>query len=61
VDVVDLRPILAPTVSFLCAALVFATGRNVFWRRFWSFLAATVKMGLVVSMLPGTMQGIVYV
>jgi multicomponent Na+:H+ antiporter subunit D len=61
VDVVDLRPILAPTVSFACAALVFATGRSVFWRRFWSVLAATVKMGLVMSMLPGTLQGIVYV
>ena len=60
-DVVDLRPILAPTVSFACAALVFATGRSVFWRRFWSFLAATVKMGLVMSMLPGTLQGVVYV
>jgi multicomponent Na+:H+ antiporter subunit D len=61
VDVVDLRPILAPTVSFACAALVFATGRSVFWRRFWSLLAAAVKMGLVVSMLPGTLQGFVYV
>ena len=60
-EVVDLRVILAPTVSFACAALVFATGRSVFWRRFWSFLAATVKMVLVLSMLPGTLQGVVYV
>ena len=59
-EVVDARVILAPTVSFLCAALVFATGRSVFWRRFWTFLAATIKMGLVLSMLPGTLRGVVY-
>ncbi len=59
-DVVDLRTLLAPLVSFACAALVFAVGENVFWRRFWSLSAAAVKMGIVLSMLPGTLQGTVY-
>jgi hypothetical protein len=61
VDVVDPRPLLAPLVSFACAGLVFAVGENVFWRRFWSFLAAGVKLLLVLSMLPGTLAGTVYV
>ena len=60
-DVVDLRPLLAPMVSFLCAALVFASGRRAGWRRFWSFSAAAIKLGLVLSMLPGTLRGVVYV
>ena len=60
-DVVDARPILAPFVSFLCAGLVFAFGRSIFWRRFFTFLAAFIKMGLVFSMLPGTLRGVVYV
>jgi len=61
VEVVDVRPILAPFVSFLCAGLVFAFGQSVFWRRFFTFLAAFIKMGLVLSMLPGTLAGVVYV
>jgi multicomponent Na+:H+ antiporter subunit D len=61
VDVVDLRPLLAPVISFACAALVFTVGRNAFWRRFWSLTAATTKMVVVLTMLPGTLQGTVYV
>ena len=60
-DVVDARPILAPLVSFVCAALVFSAGHRAAWRRFWSFAAAAIKLGLVVSMLPGTLRGTVYV
>ena len=60
-DVVDPRPLLAPLVSFACAGLVFAVGDNVFWRRFWSFSAAALKLLLVLSMLPGTLAGTVYV
>lgn len=60
-EVNDLRPILAPMVSFLCAGLVFAFGQSVFWRRLFTFLAAFIKMALVLSMLPGTLQGVVYV
>jgi len=60
-EVIDLRPILAPAVSFLCAGLVFAFGRSIFWRRFFTFLAALLKLAMVLSMLPGTLQGVVYV
>jgi len=61
VDVVDPRPLLAPLLSFACAGLVFAAGENVFWRRFWTFLAAGAKLLVVLSMLPGTLAGTVYV
>ena len=60
-EIVDIRVVLAPFISLLCAALVFAFGANVFWRRFWSLSAAAVKFGVVVSMLPGTLRGNVYV
>ncbi len=36
-------------------------GRSVFWRRFWSLSAATVKLLVVLSMLPATLQGTVFV
>jgi multicomponent Na+:H+ antiporter subunit D len=61
VEVHDLRPLLAPLVSFVCAGLVFAAGPRAGWRRFWSFSAAGIKLALVLSMLPGSLQGTVYV
>ncbi len=60
-EVVDIRPVLAPAISLVCAGLVFLQGSNAFWRRFWSLSAALVKLVVVLSMLPGSLQGIVYV
>ena len=60
-DVFDLRPLLAPLVSFACTGLVFASGRRSAWRRIWSLSAAGVKLALVLSMLPGTLRGMNYV
>jgi multicomponent Na+:H+ antiporter subunit D len=60
-EVVDIRPILAPVISFACSGLVFVMGRSVFWRRFWSLSAAATKLIVVMSMLPGTLKGTVYV
>ena len=39
-EVVDIRVMLAPAISLVCAVLVFTTGGSVFWRRFWSLSAA---------------------
>jgi len=61
VEVHDIRPLLAPLLSLVCAMLVFLTGRSSFWRRFWSITAAMVKLTVVLSMLPGAMKGTVYV
>jgi multicomponent Na+:H+ antiporter subunit D len=60
-EVVDIRVLLAPAISLACAALVFAFGGNTFWRRFWSLSAAAIKFGVVLSMLPGSLNGVVYV
>ncbi|PKQ37362.1 MAG: oxidoreductase [Actinobacteria bacterium HGW-Actinobacteria-1] len=60
-EVTDIRPILAPAISFACTGLVFLMGRSTFWRRFWSLGAATAKLVVVMSMLPGTLKGTVYV
>jgi len=60
-EVVDIRPLLAPAISFTCAGLVFLTGRSVFWRRFWCLSAAATKLVVVMSMLPGALKGTVYV
>lgn len=60
-EVLDIRPVLAPAISFACSALVFLMGSSPFWRKFWSLSAAVVKLGVVLSMLPGALGGTVYV
>lgn len=59
-EIVDARAALAPAVSLLCAALVFAAADHTFWRRFFSLSAALLKLGIVMSMLPGALKGVVY-
>lgn len=59
-DVVDVRVVLAPAISLGCAGLVFALGHHAFWRRFWSLSAAAIKLAVVLSMLPGSLRGVVY-
>lgn len=59
-EVLDARAALAPAISLLCAALVFASGEHTFWRRFWSLSAALAKLVIVTSMLPGSLRGVVY-
>lgn len=51
---------IAPAISLLCAALVFAAAEHTFWRRFFSVSAALAKLVIVMSMLPGALRGIVY-
>ena len=60
-EVVDIRAALAPAVSLLCAGLVFAAGGHAIWRRVFSLSAAVLKLGIVMSMLPGSLRGTVYV
>jgi multicomponent Na+:H+ antiporter subunit D len=52
---------LAPAISFACAGLVFLFGASDFWRRLWTLGAAVLKFGVILSMLPGSLQGQVYV
>lgn len=60
-EVYDIRPALAPAVSLLCAGLVFAAAERTFWRRLFSVSAALLKLAIVMSMLPGALDGTVYV
>jgi multicomponent Na+:H+ antiporter subunit D len=60
-EVVDLRIVLAPAISFACAALVFLLGARDVWRRLFTLTAAVVKFAVILSMLPGSLAGTVYV
>ncbi len=57
----DIRALLAPAISFVCSGLVFVMGRYRSWRYVWSLSAAVLKLGVVMSMLPGALKGAVYV
>ncbi|HDP70622.1 MAG TPA: monovalent cation/H+ antiporter subunit D family protein [Actinobacteria bacterium] len=57
----DIRPLLAPTISILCAILIFWRGENTYLRRIFSISAAILKWVIVLSMLPGSLKGVIYV
>ncbi len=56
----DIRPLLAPTISIICAILIALTGKNAYFRRFWSISASVFKFLIVLSMLSGSLQGNIY-
>ena len=60
-EIVDIRPVLAPAISLACAGMVFLFGSNKYWRRFWMLSASITKLVVVVSMMPGALRGDVYV
>ncbi|MDY0088075.1 MAG: monovalent cation/H+ antiporter subunit D family protein [Coriobacteriia bacterium] len=60
-EVYDIRPMLAPAISFACSGMVFLFGSNKYWRRFWMLSASVLKLIVVLSMLPGSLRGVVYV
>lgn len=60
-EVVDLRIVLAPAISFGCAALIFLLGARDLWRRTFALGAAIVKFAVILSLLPGSLAGHVYV
>lgn len=55
------RPIYAVLVSLLAAALIRISGKYPNLREAWTILAAILKFGLVVSMLPAILAGKVIV
>ena len=60
-EVIDFRIVLAPAISFGCAALVFLLGRSDAWRAVLALGAAVTKLVVILSLLPGSLQGTVYV
>lgn len=61
VEVASIRPLLAVLVSFLAAGAIVASYRYPNIRDGWSVIAALTKFGIVASMLPGVMDGRIYV
>lgn len=59
--IIDCRPFLAVGVSFLAAVLIAFSRRWPNLREAWSAIASVVKFGIVLSMLPGVMNGDRYV
>ncbi|WP_255191617.1 proton-conducting transporter membrane subunit [Natronobeatus ordinarius] len=59
--VFDPRPLAAVLVSAVAVFLIVASYRHPNVREGWSVLAALAKFGIVASMLPGVMDGTVYV
>ena len=59
--VADVRPLLAVLVSAIAVVLIIASYRHPNVREGWSVLAAFAKFGIVASMLPGVLDGHIYV
>ena len=60
-EVLDIRVVLAPGISLLCALLVFVLGRHDGWRATFTLGAALIKLVLILTLLPGSLEGVVYV
>ncbi|GAB3035806.1 proton-conducting transporter transmembrane domain-containing protein [Natronobiforma cellulositropha] len=56
----DPRPLAAVLVSAIAVVLIVASYRHPNVREGWSVLAALTKFGIVLSMLPGVLEGTVY-
>jgi len=53
----SLKPLLAVLVSLLAAVLILLSGKRPNLREFWTILAAFLKLGIIVSMLPFVLEG----
>ncbi len=50
--IISIKPLLAILASGIAVPLILASRNNPNQREFWSFLAAVVKFGIIVSMIP---------
>jgi multicomponent Na+:H+ antiporter subunit D len=60
-EVVDARIALAPALSLACAVLIFLFGQRDAWRAVLALGASVLKLAIVLSLLPGSLAGTVYV
>ena len=56
-SVVSIKPLLAILASGLAVPFILASRKNPNQREFWSYLAAFIKFGLIVSMVPVILSG----
>lgn len=54
---VSLKPLLAVLVSLAATPLIVASGKRPNVRETWTFVAAFLKFGIVVSMIPAVLNG----
>jgi len=54
------RPLVAVAVSLVAAVAILLSRRHPNLRESWTLVAAVTKLAIVVSMLPGVLEGIVY-
>lgn len=57
---VDCRPFLAVGISFIAALLIACSRKWPNIRESWSVIASVLKFGVIASMLPGVLDGVVY-
>ncbi len=57
IEPVSWQPVLAVAVSFVAAALILVTRSRPGLAMLWTLVAAVVKLGLVVSLLPPVLAG----
>ncbi|MCK4337110.1 MAG: monovalent cation/H+ antiporter subunit D family protein, partial [Candidatus Aminicenantes bacterium] len=50
-------PLLAVLVSLAAVPLIILSSRKPNLREFWTITASVAKFGLVLSLLPGALQG----
>ncbi len=55
--IISLKPLLAVLVSILAVPLILFSGKKPNFREGWTFLAAFIKFGLVLSLLPLVLDG----
>jgi len=60
-EVASLRPLAAVLVSALAIGLILASHRRPNLREFWTLVVALAKVAIVGSMVPGVLDGTVYV
>jgi len=60
-EVDAIRPLAAVLVSLVATGLILGSGSRPNLRDSWSVLAALAKFGIIASMLPGVLDGTVYV
>jgi multicomponent Na+:H+ antiporter subunit D len=60
-DTASFIPLIPIIAAGLAGVLIFVNGDKAFWRNLWSTIASIVAFLAVLSMVPGTLAGKVYV
>ncbi len=53
----SVKPLLAVSVSLVATIFIIAFRRNINWRETWTFLAAFIKLAIILSMVPAILEG----